>query len=168
MWHRLNETLHLSTLAITSTLSGMTRKRTTERTLSDASFELMYSFTGSCTFMSLVLWIWLAPSWFVFFACFCFLHWWVTNPINALGGVCWLFAFGLRPRSVCFVVFVVPCFLRGWIRISDRGMCTSTLRKVYGFVYLPPPILYSLCRDNRYLCLGFLLLCLHSGPSLWA
>ena len=46
-----------------------------------------------------------------FFACFCSLHWWVTNPINALGGVCWLFAFGLRPRSVCFVVLFLWCLV---------------------------------------------------------
>ena len=112
----------LCTFAIICTRGGMTWKRTTERTL------LCLNSVGSILICLI--------------ACFCYMHCWVFIPINAFGGFLWLFVFGLRPRSCGCVFLLCWClvFLRGWIRISDRGICTSSLRKVYGFDYVPPLI----------------------------
>ena len=80
------------------------------------------------------------------FAYFCFMHWWVAIPINAFGGFCGCLCLGsgLVLLVLCFCCFGALFSLRGWIRISDRGMCISSPRKVYGFDYVPPLSLFRL------------------------
>ena len=87
------------------------------------------------------------------------MHWWVEFPISAHGGCPCLFAFGLRPLfclvGSCFVLF---CFcLRRKIRISDQGMCTSSLRIVV-IVSFATFFVYSLYRD-LFVSLSFFVEC---------
>ena len=64
-------------------------------------------------------------------------------PLVAFCG-CLCLGSGLVLLVLCFCCFGALFSLRGWIRISDRGMCISSLRKVYGFDYVPPLSLFRL------------------------
>ena len=58
-------------------------------------------------------------------------------PSMLLVADCGCFVFGLRARFAVLLVFVVSCPYDK-IRISDWGMCTSSLRLVVGVLFLPP------------------------------
>ena len=63
----------------------------------------------------------------------------MAAPITAIGGSDVLVALGSGPFSVGFwfcVVFACFLFLRGSIRISDRGKCISTQRWFVGCCFL--------------------------------
>ena len=62
--------------------------------------------------------------------------WALAAPITAIGGSDVLVALGSGPFSVGFWFCVdFACFLRGSIRISDRGKCISTQRRVSVVVF---------------------------------
>ena len=80
-------------------------------------------------------------------------------PSMLLVADCGCFVFGLRARFAVLLVFVVSCPYDK-IRISDWGMCTSSLRLVVGVLFLPPFFSCTACRDSIASLSCF------SGPSL--
>ena len=92
--------------------------------------------------------------------------WALAALITAIGGGDVLVALGSGLFFVRFrLVFVLfACFLRGSIRISDRGKCMSTQRRWVGCCSLPPLVVVHEILSSPFASISFS----PSGPSHWA